>query len=73
MPAGRASANVGFVYLDDAHISAAKALNLTIPDKLLGVADEVITHGKSRNAASLMKWWRDKSYVVDGGVGCVVL
>jgi hypothetical protein len=54
-------------------ISAAKALNLTIPDKLLAVADEVIAHGKSRNAASLMKWWRDKSYVVDGGVGCVVL
>ena len=28
------------------HISAAKALNLTIPDKLLAGADEVITHGK---------------------------
>lgn len=26
--------------------ASAKALNLTIPDKLLAVADEVITHGK---------------------------
>ena len=40
-------------------ITTTKALNLTIPDKLLAVVDEVITHDKSRNAASPMKWWRD--------------
>jgi hypothetical protein len=40
-------------------ITAAKALNLTIPDKQLAVADEVITPDKTRNVASPMKWWRD--------------
>jgi hypothetical protein len=40
-------------------ITAVKALKLIIPDKLHAVADEAITDGKSCNATSLMKWWRD--------------